>query len=78
MKTGVVIWLVLGGIGLIAPAIGIRLLLDNWRKKAIAEAGESFGFRRPYREEGLPIVMVPLLDFPGKKYFLILRGAING
>jgi hypothetical protein len=78
MKTGTFIELISGGIGLVILAIVIRLLLDNRRKAAITAAGKSFGFRRLGQGEVLPVVRVPLLDSPRTKFFLILRGAING
>jgi hypothetical protein len=52
--------------------------LDEWRKRAITEAGKSFGFRRLIPGEVLPVVLVPPLTGPNKRYFVILRGTLDG
>ena len=75
MKNGVVIALL---IGLIVLTIVIILSWEKWRKRAITEAGKSFGFHRLAQGETLPVVLVPLINPTKNKYFVILRGEING
>lgn len=65
-------------IGLIVFTIVIRLSLDKWRRRAITEAGKSLGFHRLAQGEILPVVLVPLINPTHNKYFVILRGEING
>jgi hypothetical protein len=59
-------------------AVVTRLKLDEWRKRAITETGESFGFRRLTQGEALPVVLVPLINSPNRKYLIILRGVLEG
>ena len=75
MKNGVVIALL---IGLIVLTILIILCWEKWRKKAITEAGKALGFHRLAQGEILPVVLVPLINPTKNKYFVILRGEING
>ena len=65
-------------IGLVLLAVVIRLSWDKWRKRAIIEAGKSIGFRHLTQGEILPVVLVPLINPSKNKYFVILRGEING
>jgi len=79
MKNGGAIALVwCGGIGLIGFTIAILLYWGKWRKRAITEAGKSFGFHRLAHGETLPVVLVPLINTLHNKYFVILRGEVNG
>jgi len=79
LKHGVVIALVwCGGLGLIVLTIVIILSWEKWRRRAITEAGKSFGFHRLAQGEILPVVLVPLINPTKNKYFVILRGEING
>ena len=77
MKTDLVIVLV-GCVVMIAHAVFIRVSWDKWRKKGIIEAGKLLGFRHLMPGEILPVVLVPLIDRADRKYFLILRGELNG
>jgi len=53
MKNAVFIALL---IGLIIITIAIILSWEKWRKRAITEAGKSFGFHRLAQGEILPVV----------------------
>jgi hypothetical protein len=61
-----------------ALAVIARLKLDEWRKRAITGAGKSFGFRRLTQGEVLPVVLVPVINSPNRKYLVILRGMLDG
>lgn len=74
MTTGVIIAL----IGMMALAVVFRLYADARRKRAIAGAAQSFGFHRLTIGEVLPIVSVPLLANPKRKFFVIVRGTLDG
>jgi hypothetical protein len=63
---------------MIALAIIARLKFDEWRKRAITEAGKSLGFRRLTEGEVLSVVLVPLINTPNRKYLIILRGVLEG
>lgn len=78
MKTEVVIYLVAGGIVLIALTIIIIQYWTNRRKKALIEAGNSFGFRHLIQGESISVVLVPLIHRADRKYLLIMRGELNG
>jgi hypothetical protein len=65
-------------IGLIVLTIGIIVSWEKWRKRAIIEAGKSLGFHHLAQGEILPVVLVPLINPTKNKYFVILRGEING
>ncbi len=61
-----------------ALAVVFRFYLDHWRQKAMTTAGMLSGFHRLRKGETLPVVTVPLLESPAKKFLLIMRGALNG
>ena len=62
----------------IVAVVFIRLYWDKWRKNGIIEAGKSLGFHHLAQGEILPVVLVPLINPTHNKYFVILRGEING
>jgi hypothetical protein len=72
-----VAWLLVG-LGTMGTAIAIRIYFDKRRKRLVIAAGEAIGFRHVEPGEILPIVTVPLLNAPNRKYFVILRGTIDG
>ncbi|HUN56465.1 MAG TPA: hypothetical protein VMU29_15025 [Smithella sp.] len=61
-----------------AIIISISLLWQKRRKKGIIETGKSLGFRNLGAGEKMPVVFVPLIDRADRKYFIILRGLLNG
>ena len=73
MKNGVFIAVLCGLIGLIFITIAILQYWEKWRKRAIIEAGKSLGFHHLAQGEVLPVVLVPLVNTPHNKYFLILN-----
>jgi hypothetical protein len=70
-------WLFLG-LAAMGIAIAIRFFFDKRRKRAITAAGETIGFHSVGPEETFPIVAVPLLNAPRRKFFIILRGRLDG
>ena len=78
MKNGVSIVVMCGLIGLILITIAILQFWEKWRKRAIIEAGKALGFQHLAQGETLPVVLVPLINPTKNKYFVILRGEING
>ena len=77
MKPDIIIGLAIC-VAVMVLVVVIRVSWDKWRKNGVIEAGKLLGFHHLMQGEILPVVFVPLIDRADRKYFLILRGELNG